>query len=172
MQQLLIDQLESPLGTLVLVVNDEQLCALDYGDYDARMQRLLHQRYPAFELVPTSDPCGFTSLLKAYLAGNYAAVDQIPVKPGGTPFQQQVWQALRTIPAGAVRSYGQLAAQLGRPSAARAVGMANSLNPIAIVLPCHRVIGANNTLAGYAGGLERKHWLLSHESPQASLPFN
>src|SRR4029079_5446383 len=83
--------------------------------------------------------------------------------PGGTPFQQQVWTALRAIPAGTVLTYGELATQLGKQTAYRAVGMNNALNPIAIVVPCHRLVGANGTLTGYAGGLERKRWLLLHE---------
>jgi methylated-DNA-[protein]-cysteine S-methyltransferase len=91
------------------------------------------------------------------------ALDQVPVSAGGTAFQQRVWKALRTIPAGETRSYGQLAVQLRHPKASRAVGHANSLNPVAIIVPCHRVIGASSALTGYAGGLHRKRWLLHHE---------
>ena len=85
------------------------------------------------------------------------------VKTGGTAFQKAVWAALRAIPAGETRSYSQLAAAIGSPKAVRAAGLANGQNPIAVVVPCHRVIGANGTLTGYAGGLERKRWLLAHE---------
>ena len=87
----------------------------------------------------------------------------IPVQTGGTPFQQQVWNALREIPLGQTFTYSQLAAAVGSPKAARAVGMTNSLNPVAIVLPCHRVVGCNASLTGYAGGVDRKRWLLNHE---------
>ncbi|MCG8349933.1 MAG: methylated-DNA--[protein]-cysteine S-methyltransferase [Chloroflexales bacterium] len=163
MTRLLIDRIVSPLGEIILVVDDGQLCALDYADYEPRMQKLLRQRYAGVELAPASDPGGYSTRVGAYLTGDFTSLDAIPVKTGGTPFQQHVWQALRTIPPGAVCTYGQLAAQLGRPSAARAVGLANSLNPVAIVLPCHRVVGANGSLTGYAGGLARKHWLLAHE---------
>jgi methylated-DNA-[protein]-cysteine S-methyltransferase len=111
----------------------------------------------------TTDPCGFSSQVRSYFAGDYHCLDTIPVSTGGTPFQQQVWFALRTIPPGKTITYGELAAKLGKPTAYRAVGGTNALNPIAIVLPCHRVVGANASLTGYAGGLERKQWLLEHE---------
>jgi methylated-DNA-[protein]-cysteine S-methyltransferase len=91
------------------------------------------------------------------------AIDSLPVKTGGTVFQRSVWAALRTIPTGKTTTYGRLAAGLSRPKAVRAVGMANGANPISIVVPCHRVIGADATLTGYGGGLERKRWLLQHE---------
>ena len=101
--------------------------------------------------------------MEAYFAGNLAAIDEIRVETGGTPFQREVWAALRTIPAGTTLSYSALAVQIGRPKAVRAVGLANGANPISIVVPCHRVIGANNSLTGYGGGMQRKRWLLAHE---------
>jgi methylated-DNA-[protein]-cysteine S-methyltransferase len=91
------------------------------------------------------------------------AIDSISVDTGGTPFQRQVWAALRSIPAGGTVTYADLARTLGRPSAARAVGAINGRNPVAIVVPCHRLIGRHASLTGYAGGLWRKRWLLSHE---------
>ncbi|WP_151755001.1 methylated-DNA--[protein]-cysteine S-methyltransferase [Dictyobacter vulcani] len=163
MKELRYDELESPIGTLVLVVDGEQLCSLEYADYEERMQLLLRRRYGAVQLTQATDPYGFSSRVRAYLAGDYHSLDDIPVNTGGTAFQQQVWAALRTIPVGTTMTYGELAARLGRPTASRAVGAANGLNPVGIVVPCHRVIGANASLTGYAGGLERKHWLLSHE---------
>ncbi|MBC8162059.1 MAG: methylated-DNA--[protein]-cysteine S-methyltransferase [Roseiflexaceae bacterium] len=158
-----IDRIASPIGEILLVVDGAQLVALDYAGYEPRMLKLLARRYGPLTLEEAADPHGYSTLVRAYLAGDLAALDGIPVNTGGTPFQQQVWQALREIPAGQVQTYGGLAARLGRPSAARAVGMTNSLNPVAIVLPCHRVVGANANLTGYAGGLERKQWLLDHE---------
>lgn len=101
--------------------------------------------------------------LEAYFDGDIAAIEELAARPQGTEFQRQVWAALRKIPAGATASYGEIAAQIGQKNAARAVGMANNRNPIAIVIPCHRVIGANGALIGYGGGLERKLWLLRHE---------
>ena len=104
-----------------------------------------------------------SSALRAYLAGRLDALDALPVDAGGTPFQRECWAALRTIPAGTTWSYRQLAAAIGRPAAVRAVGLANGANPVGIVVPCHRVIGADGSLTGYGGGLERKRWLLEHE---------
>ena len=163
MDTLQLTHVESPIGTIMLVTDGAELVALDFTDYHARMTRFLAQRYGAYTLAQTSDAHGYGEQVRRYLAGELAALDAIPVQTAGTPFQQQVWHGLRSIPAGEVRSYGALAAALGRPTAARAVGMANSRNPVAIVLPCHRVVGANAALTGYAGGLERKAWLLDHE---------
>jgi methylated-DNA-[protein]-cysteine S-methyltransferase len=108
-------------------------------------------------------PKSIVKVLNAYFAGELDALNDVPVATGGTEFQRKVWRALRMIPAGATMSYGELAAKIGRPSASRAVGAANGSNPVAIVVPCHRVIGANGTLTGYGGGLPRKRWLLDHE---------
>lgn len=163
MQTLHMDRVESPLGDLILVTADRDLIVLEYAGYADRMHSLLQRRYAAYELVPQSNPNGYTARIQAYFAGALAALDGITVSLGGTPFQQQVWCALRDIPCGAVSTYGELAAQLGKPNAARAVGITNSLNPIAIVVPCHRVIGSNRRLTGYASGLHRKAWLLRHE---------
>jgi methylated-DNA-[protein]-cysteine S-methyltransferase len=163
MKALQIDHIDSPIGTILIVVDGERLCSLDYADYEQRMLTLLQHRYGPIHLVQTTDPYGLSSRIRAYLAGDYRCLDAIPVSTGGTAFQQEVWSALRTIPPGTTMTYSELAARLGRPTAPRAVGGANALNPIAIVLPCHRVVGANASLTGYAGGIERKHWLLRHE---------
>ncbi|HYF66346.1 MAG TPA: methylated-DNA--[protein]-cysteine S-methyltransferase [Herpetosiphonaceae bacterium] len=157
------DEIGSPVGTIVVVSDGTSLCSLDFGDFGERMHKLLGARYGEVRLMRADNPQGFSERVRAYLAGDMPSLDDIPVSTGGTPFQAQVWAALRTIPAGTTITYGELAARVGRPTAARAVGMTNSLNPIAIVLPCHRVIGANASLTGYAGGLERKRWLLEHE---------
>ena len=161
--KLFIDRLESPMGTIVLITNGDRLCALDFADCQQRTLNLLHKRYQSFELVDQIDPFGFSQQVRAYLAGNYASLHDLAIDPGGTDFQQLVWRALRQIPVGKTITYGDLAVKVGKPTAARAVGMANSLNPIAIVVPCHRVIGARSQLTGYAGGLVRKQWLLAHE---------
>jgi methylated-DNA-[protein]-cysteine S-methyltransferase len=102
--------------------------------------------------------------LQAYFEGDLDAITRLPTATNGTDFQRAVWDALRRIPVGHTISYGALALQIGRPTATRAVGLANGANPIAIVIPCHRVIGANASLTGYGGGLDRKRWLLAHES--------
>jgi methylated-DNA-[protein]-cysteine S-methyltransferase len=163
MKELQVDRVDSPIGTIVLVVDDKQLCSLDYADYEPRMMKLLRRRYGEVHLEQASNPYGFSKRISDYLVGDYACLDAIPVSTGGTAFQQEVWRALRSIPVGKTLTYAELAAQVGRPMAYRAVGATNALNPVAIVLPCHRVIGASSALTGYAGGLERKRWLLQHE---------
>lgn len=163
MKELTIDRINSAIGEIIVVTDQEKLCALDFDNYEQRMMTLLQRRFGQVQLNPTRNPLGISDRVQAYLDGDHHSLAEIPVSTGGTAFQQQVWFALRTIPVGTVLTYGQLAAQLGKPTASRAVGMANSLNPVSIVLPCHRVIGANGNLTGYAGGLERKTWLLKHE---------
>lgn len=153
----------SPLGELCLVSDEAGLVALDFAEHEARMRRLLQRRYGAFRLVGANDAAAVTAGLQAYFAGDLAALDGLPADGGGTPFQRRVWRRLRAIPPGRTLSYAALAAALGVPKSVRAVAHANALNPIAIVVPCHRVIGSDGTLRGYAGGLERKRWLLRHE---------
>jgi methylated-DNA-[protein]-cysteine S-methyltransferase len=161
--KLLVDKISSVIGTILIVSDGEKLCAVDFADYESRMLQLLEKSYGQFHLQDVKDPQGFSSKIQAYFHGDRMSLVDIPVNTGGSAFQQQVWQALRTIPWGTTISYGELARKIGKPTAARAVGLANSLNRVAIVLPCHRVIGANFALTGYAGGWERKRWLLEHE---------
>ena len=106
--------------------------------------------------------------LEEYFAGKRKTFD-LPLVPKGTEFQQKVWKALTEIPYGETRTYGEIAAAVGNPKAARAVGMANNKNPIGIIIPCHRVVGANGKLVGYAGGMEKKEWLLSLEKNESIL---
>jgi O-6-methylguanine DNA methyltransferase len=160
-----VDHYASPVGQILLAWDrDENLRALDFVDYHARMERLLKVHYGTYTLTPMSAPVALRAALDAYFAGDLRALDRLSVSTEGTPFQREVWRALRTIPAGTTMSYGSLAAQLGRPGSARAVGTANRENPVGIVVPCHRVIGAQGALTGYAGGIERKRWLLAHEA--------
>ncbi len=130
------------------------------------MQRLLKRHYGESEirLHSARQDSQARHALAAYFEGELDAIDALPTATAGTDFQRQVWAALRLIPTGLTVSYGRLAAKLGRPAAVRAVGLANGANPIAIVVPCHRVIGADASLTGYGGGLDRKRWLLAHES--------
>ena len=165
---LCLAQVPSPLGSLLVVHDaDGKLRALDFHDYAPRMHRLLRLHYGEagrdFTLVESDAPAASREALAAYFHGEFSALDHIPVQTNGTEFQREVWSALRRIPAGKTLSYGEVAAQIGRPKAVRAVGLANGANPIGIVVPCHRVIGANANLTGYAGGIERKRWLLRHE---------
>lgn len=163
MKHLFVDQVESELGPILLVTDGVALCGLDFAAFESRLMTILTKRFGTIQLLAQENPQGFSEQLRAYFSGYFSDVQTIPVNPGGTAFQQQVWLTLRTIPVGSVITYAQLAHRVGKPNAYRAVGMANGQNPIAIVLPCHRVIGANGQLTGYAGGLERKRWLLQHE---------
>jgi O-6-methylguanine DNA methyltransferase len=166
--QLQLDRFASPLGEILLVFDASGLRALDFADFEDRMHRLLRLHYGAVTLTEATAPKAITEALAAYFAGDRDALDNVPVATGGTDFQRKVWAALRRIPAGATRSYGALAAAIDAPGASRAVGMANGSNPVGIVVPCHRVIGANGSLTGYAGGVERKLWLLRHEGALAA----
>src|SRR5580704_3161539 len=156
-RQLYADRLESTIGTLLLIHDREgHVRALDFHDFESRMRRLLRLHYGAegddFAIEDRAAPPEIRH-----------AINSVPVTTGGTSFQREVWAALRTIRAGTTVSYGALARQLGRPKSVRAVGLANGANPVAIVVPCHRVIGTDGSLTGYGGGISRKRWLLIHE---------
>ena len=165
---LLCDRRASPIGTM-LVIFDEQarLRALDFDDYEERMHRLLRLHYAAYDLRGAALPGAVADRLDDYFAGSIEGLAALDVATGGTPFQRQVWQALREIAAGTTISYGELADSIGRRGASRAVGLANGANPVALVVPCHRVIGADGSLTGYGGGLQRKQWLIDHERRHA-----
>ena len=140
---------ETPVGIVEIGVDADELVSLEFVD-------MTHGE--------GEDPSGILDSLRAYFAGDLTALDDVPVRfDRGTPFQREVWNALRTIPVGQTISYAELARRVGRPTAYRAVGAANGQNPIGVVVPCHRVIAADGTLGGYAGGLDRKRWLLAHE---------
>jgi methylated-DNA-[protein]-cysteine S-methyltransferase len=153
----------------MLLIHDLEGCmrALDFHDFEPRMRRLLRRHYGAegdeFTLEDRPSPVAIQYALRDYFAGDLTAIDAIPVATNGTPFQRDVWAALRGIRPGTTLSYGALARQLGRPKSVRAVGLANGANPVAIVVPCHRVIGTDGSLTGYGGGIDRKRWLLAHE---------
>ena len=167
MREFFIDTLASPLGTVRVVTDDECLRALDFADYEQRMQTLLARHYGAVCLLEKRDPIGASRAVARYFAGELEALNAIPTATQGTDFQRAVWRSLCKIPAGTTISYGELARRIGKPAASRAVGLANGSNPIAIAVPCHRVIGANGDLTGYGGGMERKRWLLVHEGALA-----
>lgn len=164
MAQRLHTVVDSPVGPLTLVAADGVLTGV-YMD--------LQRHRPLEETFGASDPTPFTEVigqLKEYFAAQRAEFD-LPLTFAGTPFQRTVWAALREIPYGQTVSYGQLAERIGRPAAARAVGLANGRNPISIIVPCHRVVGATGDLTGYGGGLDRKRYLLGFErQAQAAHP--
>jgi methylated-DNA-[protein]-cysteine S-methyltransferase len=165
--QLLMDRIDTPIGEMLVVADqDGNLRAVDWTDHETRMRRLLRGHYgkDGFRIEPTRNPNGLTHALGRYFAGDLTAIDSLPVQTSGTPFQREVWRALRQITCGTTVSYAKLAERIGRPKAGRAVGLANGSNPVGVVVPCHRVIGADGSLTGYGGGIERKHWLLEHES--------
>jgi len=168
---------DTPMGRMHIVTDEEQrLRATDWEDKGDRLLQWLRSDYGenGFRLEDMRAPSQPRLALEAYFQGQLAAIESIRTLARGTEFQLLVWAALREIPAGSTLSYGALAARIGRPAAVRAVGAANGANPIPIVVPCHRVIGADSSLTGFGGGLERKRWLLTHERTHAapSAPCN
>jgi O-6-methylguanine DNA methyltransferase len=167
---LLTQVIDTPIGPLLAAAFPERLCLLEFNDTArvdlqlARACRLLHAT-----ALPGHTPL-FDQLageLAEYFSGQRRAFS-IPLDPPGTPFQQREWQALNTIPYGQTHTYAQLAAQLGAPLAARAVGAANGQNPISILIPCHRLIGASGSLIKYGGGLHRKEFLIALENQKTA----
>jgi methylated-DNA-[protein]-cysteine S-methyltransferase len=165
--RLLVDRTRTPIGELMVVADGEgRLRATHWSDHEAGLVPLFERRYGkgGFALEPARNPGGLTAAVEAYFAGDLDAIDSLPVALAGTPFQRAVWTALRKIPVGTTLSYSELAQRIDRPAAVRAVGLANGANPVGVVVPCHRVIGADGRLVGYGGGIERKKWLLAHEA--------
>ena len=164
-----VAEIESPIGALLVAIRDRRVCALEYADHRMRLQEIFAARFGAVRLRPetTPDDAAFArevgARLADYFAGRVEALQDIPVDAGGTDFQRRVWAELRRIPVGTTWSYAELARRIGNPKAMRAVGLANSKNPVAMIVPCHRVVGADGSLTGYAGGIDRKRWLLHHE---------
>lgn len=148
--ELLTEYVASPIGAVVLRHDGRKLHRLDFADG------------PPASAVGASKSA-FAIAVAAYFAGEFDALEDLPTTTNGTAFETTVWQTLREIPVGHTWSYKALAEAIGRPKAVRAVGAANGRNPVSLVLPCHRVIGADGSLTGYGGGLERKAWLLRHE---------
>jgi methylated-DNA-[protein]-cysteine S-methyltransferase len=160
----------TPAGSMTAAVRDGRVCALGFTDHWNRHRRVLAARFDgAVTMRKAADPAGIVSTLGRYFAGELDVLAEVEVDGGGTEFQRRVWDRLRDIPAGSTMSYAALARAVGHPRAVRAVGAANGANPIGIVVPCHRVVGADGTLTGYNGGVERKRWLLAHEAGGATL---
>jgi methylated-DNA-[protein]-cysteine S-methyltransferase len=159
-----LDRLATPIGMALLVTDsDGVLRALDWEDFEPRMKELLRLQYGLVDFKDARSPKDLRAALSGYFKGDLDRLNAIKWRVAGTPFQQKVWHALPEIPAGTTMSYGALAAKLNSPNAMRAVGHANGSNPISVVVPCHRLIGANGALVKYGGGLQRKRWLLKHE---------
>jgi methylated-DNA-[protein]-cysteine S-methyltransferase len=166
--ELLRATLQTPVGPMLAFASERSLCALEFdtGSRLTRLEARLAQFYGAPRIGSGKGEihARVEAWLEHYFAGASAEIGTLPLDARGTPFETAVWAALVTIPSGATTSYGRIAERVGGTAAAsRAVGLANGANPIAIIVPCHRVIGANGTLTGYGGGLDRKLWLLQHE---------
>ena len=163
---LILEEIDTPVGPLALVLDGEKLVAAGFTDEPPRMTRTLRQLRAAPGLVPASAPTAAGRAIRDYFAGDLQRLDDVEVSQAGTPFERAVWGELRRIPCGETRAYRDVARAVGRPKAVRAVGAANGKNPVALVVPCHRVVGADGSLTGYGGGLHRKRWLLAHEAPR------
>ena len=163
METIAIATMDSPIGGLTVAARGTKVCMVHFGAAGQSVQAALARWYPEAAVAQAVDPGGAISVLTRYFNGDLGSLEEIEVELHGTPFQQRVWNTLRTVSAGTTTSYADLAGRVGSPAAIRAVGAANGANPVAVVLPCHRIIGSNGSLTGYGGGLERKRWLLEHE---------
>ena len=164
------DEIDSPVGALTIAERGGRLCLLHFGSLDDGVLTMFERWYPREARERRRIPA-VTAVLQRYFDGDIHAIDDVAVELNGTPFQKDVWNALRRIPPGTTISYSGLAKRIGQRTAVRAVGAANGANPVAIVVPCHRVIGADGSLTGYGGGLDRKQWLLAHEGISAPRLF-
>jgi methylated-DNA-[protein]-cysteine S-methyltransferase len=163
-ETLTLDRLATPIGTALLVTDEAGvLRAFNWTDYEPAMRAWIARHYPKANIAEGRAPAGVRRAFEAYFKGDARALEAVPWRASGTAFQLKVWDALCGIPAGETLSYAGLAERIGRPTAVRAVGLANGANPIAVVVPCHRVIGTDGSLTGYGGGLPRKRWLLDLE---------
>lgn len=154
-------EIATPIGRMILVGRYERLCLAAFRDGWTEQRLRLDRRFGRYELKPGT--LAAATLLSRYFAGDLDALGAIEVDPGGTPFQRRVWKRLSRIRAGSTATYGELARSLGAPRASRAVGAANGANPVAVAIPCHRLVGSTGALTGYAFGVRRKRWLLRHE---------
>ena len=170
-----VDRIASPIGRITFAVSRHGVCGLTIGDDVERFRASIAKKFAdgasgaGVRLEEVALPALRRSF-EHYFAGSIDALEEIGVDLRGTAFQQRVWAALRTIKPGTTASYGDIARRIGQPRAGRAVGMANNRNPVALIVPCHRVIGADGSMTGYGFGLETKRWLLRHEKAVAVRP--
>ncbi len=161
---LTFERIKTPVGEAIIVADEAgYLRQFQWIDEGGRREGMTRRYYPDTPVVEGPAPVAIRAALENYFAGDIHALSVIPWRSAGTDFQETVWRALCDIPVGVTISYGELARRIDNPKAVRAVGLANGANPNGLVVPCHRVIGANGTLTGYGGGLHRKTWLLKHE---------
>jgi methylated-DNA-[protein]-cysteine S-methyltransferase len=166
-----ISEIGSPIGSILLVERDRRVAGVLFADcfarYGVALEARLDEPRRAWREATRATPAA--RRLRDYFAGELAALDDLGIETGGTPFQRSVWEAVRRVSPGATATYGEIANAICAPAAVRAVGAANGANPVCLVVPCHRIIGANGDLTGYGGGMHRKRWLLAHESKQPAL---
>ena len=163
MSNFLTERIETPVGPMILVAKDGVVLLFEFEGTPGRIERQMRRRFGDVVLEPATNPFGISDRIRSYFDGDIRSLDDLLTDGGGTEFERQVWAELRKIPAGTTVSYGQIARKLGDVQLSRAVGTANGKNPIAIIVPCHRVIGADGSMTGYGGGLRNKEWLLRHE---------
>ncbi|MFM9865315.1 MAG: methylated-DNA--[protein]-cysteine S-methyltransferase [Micropepsaceae bacterium] len=166
--QLFVERIKTPIGPLLITHDGKALANIAFADREERRAGELARDFPDAEVTRAPQPSPFAAALVRYFDGDIRAIDKLPVIAIGTDFQCRCWEALRRVPPGTTRSYGDHARAIGRPRAPRAVGAANGFNPISIVVPCHRLVGSSGNLIHYGGGLERKRWLIDHEASHAS----
>lgn len=165
-----LERVKSPIGVVLLVTDAAgAIYAIDFEGFEARLHKFLGRHCGTkYTLKDGKSPRFVSTALRAYFKGDVHALHDLPTAEIGTVFQRKMWTALRKVPAGATLTYGAFAKRIQRPTAIRAVGAANGANPISIVVPCHRLVGANGSLTGYGGGLERKRWLIDHEQKHSA----
>ena len=166
-RHLIKTSLPTPVGDITLLIDGDTILICEFSDHGDRVVRQIERFYKDDHIVDDDCPQQILEVVQAYFGGDRDALNTLKTDPLGTPFERSVWKALREIPAGTTDSYGALAKRLG--SSPRAVGRANGRNPVGLVHPCHRIIGADGSLTGYAGGLDRKEWLLKHEGAILNL---
>lgn len=166
--QLYVERIKTPIGALLITHDGLGLANIAFADREERRAGELKRDFPNATATRSPKRTRFADALELYFSGDIKAIDKLPVIDFGTDFQKRCWKALRRVPVGSTRSYGAHARIIGRPNASRAVGAANGFNPISIVVPCHRLVGANGSLVHYGGGLERKRWLIDHEANHTS----
>jgi methylated-DNA-[protein]-cysteine S-methyltransferase len=163
-----LSERKSPVGGVNLATKDDRLVGLAFLEGWPRVERHLSRWFPDDEVHRSSGPRDVLRRLDAYLGGDLTALDGIPFQAAGTDFQRRVWSAIRDVPAGSVVTYAELARTAGGPRAVRAVGTACGANPMLLAIPCHRIVRADGDVGDYAGGPERKRWLLAHERRRSS----
>lgn len=164
------ESIKSPLGPILLYLDEQEVVRVsNFEDREDHLNHILRRQYGRIDTYPIQGKSSAARSIEAYFGGELHQLGSIRIDPPGTEFQRAIWFRLREIEPGTTLSYGALAVAIGRPAASRAVGAANGANPINLIIPCHRLVGASLDLTGYGPGLSRKRWLLNHEGCQAKF---